>query len=287
MLSIAIVNYNNCKEIEKCLESVSATKNSLETEIFVFDNNSNDGSAHMVETKFPKVRLMKNKENVGLSRAINEILKKISGDYILFLDSDTEVKPRALQNLVDFLRKNEDVGVVGARVFNEDGSIQETARRFPNLLSGLFGRRALVTRIFPNNPISAKFMCIDNIDTTNPFEVDYVSAACMMMKKKVVSKLKFMDEDFFVYWTDVDWCKRAKDEGYKIFCIPSAKVIHYERYQPERRKNPKMIIDFHRGAYNYYSKHNASGTFSPMKLFSFVTLTVRTLFHLFLNEFKK
>lgn len=287
LLTIAIVNYNNRKELEKCLRSIQDTKGALKLEIYVYDNNSTDGSPEMISANFPSVYLMRSSRNQGLTFALNIIFKNASGQHILVLDSDTEMSPNALQDLSNFLLKRNDVGIVGPRVFGEDGFLQETARRFPNFLSGLFGRRALMTRLFPNNRVSKRFMCMENINSTKPFEVDYVSTACMMMKKEVLDKTGYMDEDFFVYWTDVDWCRRAKNNGFKIFCVPSAKIIHYERYKPWIKKSPKMIIDFHRGAYLYYRKHNIKSKFSPLKLLSAFVLILRTGLHLFLNHFRR
>ena len=287
LLSIAIVNYNNRKELEKCLRSLHETKRSLELEIYVYDNNSTDGSPKMIRTSFPSVRLIRSRQNRGLTTALNIIFRKTSGDHILVLDSDTELSSNTLQDLSSFLLNRNDVGIVGARVYSEDGSIQETARMFPTFLSGLFGRRALMTRLFPHNRISRRFMCMENLNSNGPFEVDYVSTACMMMKREVLNKTGYMDEDFFVYWTDVDWCRRVKNNGFKIFCVPSAKIIHHERYKPWIKKSPKMIIDFHRGAYLYYRKHNIKLKFSPLKLLSATILILRTALHLFLNNFKR
>jgi len=286
-LSIVIVNYNNRQELDVCLYSINKTKGLLDLEIFVYDNNSSDGSQDMVKAKYPFVNLIANDRNLGLSRVINSSLKKLTGEYILFLDSDTELKSNALQNLISFLQGVDDAGIAGPRVYNEDGSMQETTRRFPTFFSGLFGRRAVITRLFPGNPISRRFLCMENIHAKEPFEVDYISAACMMMKREVVSKLRAMDEKFFVYWTDVDWCRRAKNSGYKVFCVPSAKIIHYERYKPWKKKNPKMIMDFHRGAYIYYRKHNIRWKFSPLHFICASALAARASIHLLLNYFKR
>lgn len=287
LLSISIVNYNNRRELEKCLHSIYETKGSIKLEIYVYDNNSTDGSPEMIRTRYPSVYLIRSSRNQGLTFALNIIFKKASGHHILVLDSDTELGPNTLQNLSSFLSNRKDVGIVGPRVFGEDGSIQETARRFPTFFSGLFGRRALMTRLFPNNRISRRFMCMENVNSTEPFEVDYVSTACLMMKREVLEKTGCMDEDFFVYWSDVDWCRRVKNNGYKIFCVPSAKITHYERYRPWIKKSPKMIIDFHRGAYLYYRKHNIKSRFSLLKLLSAAVLILRTGLHLFLNYFKR
>ncbi|MHC4124856.1 MAG: glycosyltransferase family 2 protein [Planctomycetota bacterium] len=287
LLSIAIVNYNNRNELGKCLQSIYQTKGAMETEIFVFDNNSSDGSPQMVESLFPQINLTKNPENIGLTRALNFILKKVSGNYILFLDSDTQLKDGALQGLLSFLSRNRQAGIAGARIYNAEGSIQETVRRFPGFNSGLFGRRSLITRLFPDNPISRKLMCMESLNAYEPFEVDYVSAACMMMKREVFDKIGFMDKVFFVYWCDVDWCRRARNSGFKVFCIPSAKVIHYEMNQPWRKKSSKMIIDFHKGAYNYYRKHHIKNPVSVKNTFAISALLLRAVFHLCLNQFKQ
>jgi len=286
MLSIVIVNYNNRVELERCLRSIYETGRGIEVEVLVFDNNSTDGSAEMVRSGFPSVTFVESDKNIGLTRAANVLLRKASGEYVLLLDSDTEVMPGAIRGLVDFVSTRPGVGVAGPRILNEDGSVQETARRFPNFLSGLFGRRAVLTRLFPGNPVSARFMCKDNLEATGPFEVDYVSAAAMMFRREVLSRVGLMDEEYFVYWSDVDWCRRIKDSGFKVFCVPAARVVHYERYQPRRRKNPRMIVDFHKGAYLYYRKHNARGALSVKNFFAAGALSLRTALHLCLNHFK-
>ncbi|MFX0197550.1 MAG: glycosyltransferase family 2 protein [Candidatus Hodarchaeota archaeon] len=286
-LSVCIVNYNNKNELIICIESVINGIKRLKGEIIVYDNNSSDKSAEMIIENFPSVRLIKSFENVGLARAANEILKIAKGKFILLLDSDTEVKAEAIYNIVNFLRDNNDVGVVGARIYNSDNSVQQTARRFPNLLSGLFGRRAFITRIFPNNPISKYFLCADYINSTQPFEVDYVSAACMLFRREIVTEIGGFDNDYFVYWVDVDWCRRVKNKGYKVFYVPSAKVIHYERFQPKRKKSPKMIKDFNCGAYLYYQKHHVKDPLSLKNLMAITVLLIRTKLCLFLNIFKK
>ena len=289
LLSIAIVNYNNKKELKNCLDSIETTIKDTKKEVFVCDNNSSDGSADMVQENFPDVNLIRNNENIGLSRAVNIILKNISGDYTLLLDSDIELKPGAIQNLLKFLNDNPNVGVVGPRIYTPDGSIQESARRFPNFLNGLFGRRSLMTRIFPNNPISKRFLYTEYIDATEPFEVDFVIAACILTRKEVLDKIGMFDEGFFVYWSEVDWCRRVKNDKYRVFCIPSAKIIHYERYKPWNWKkgNPRMIKDFNKGAYLYYRKHNVKNSFSFKNLMAVSMLSLRTGILLCVNHFKK
>ena len=287
VLSIAIVNYNNKQELELCLHSLSVHEGSADWEIFVWDNDSSDGSADMVAALFPQVHLMRGRKNLGLSRGLNQILPLVRGDFILFLDSDTEVLGQSLNLMLTFLQDHTEVGIVGPRIFNADGSIQETARRFPNIFSGLFGRRALFHRLFPDNVLSRHFMCKDEYQTTQPFEVDYVSAACLLMRREVQEANGFLDENFFVYWTDVDWCRRSSYHGFKIFCFPAAKVIHYERYQPEKRKNPRMIMDFHKGAYRYYLKHHIKWLGSPLIAVSAAVLIIRAGLYLFFNHFKK
>lgn len=286
LVSIAIVNYNNRAELEKCLESIDKTKGSIETEVLVFDNGSSDGSSEMVEKRFPEVRLTQNAENLGLTKAMNALLEKSRGEHILVLDSDTELEADCLSNLSNFLDDNPRVGIVGGRVFYDDGRMQETARSFPNALSGLFGRRALFTRLWPGNPISRHFLLADKTDESKPFEVDYVSAACLMLRREVLQKVGPMDVDYFVYWCDADWCRRAKNAGFSVFCVPSARIVHHERYQPKLRKNPRMIKDFHRGAYLYYTKHVAPRRYHITRYIAWLLLSSRTALHLATNTFK-
>ncbi|MBI5183947.1 MAG: glycosyltransferase family 2 protein [Nitrospinae bacterium] len=291
LLSIGIVNYNNKKELKNCLSSIEETIKDIQKEVFVCDNNSSDGSADMVRKDFPDVNLIRNSKNLGLSKAINIILKSIGGDYFLLLDSDTELRHGAIQYLLKFLNNNPDVGIVGPRIYTHEGAIQESARRFPNFLNGLFGRRSLMTRIFPNNSISKRFLCIDYINATEPFEVDFVIAACILTRKEVIDKVGVFDEDFFVYWSEVDWCRRVKSDKYKyrVFCVPSAKIIHYERYKPWNWKkgSPRMIKDFNKGAYLYYRKHHVKNRFSLKNLMAISMLSLRTGILLCVNHFKR
>lgn len=285
-VSVAIVNYNNKEEIRRCIASIRATRGDIAADVHVFDNASRDGSADMIRSEFPDVDLIANDANIGLTRALNRILRSASGEYVLLLDSDTELKEGSLRGLVEFLDGNPAAGAAGPRIFNEDGTIQESARRFPNILSGLFGRRAMLSRLFPGNPITRKFMMAELWESEDPYPVDYVSAACMIVRRGILDRIGLLDEQFFVYWCDVDLCRRVNDQGYRVWCVPRSRIIHYERYQAHRKKNWRMIVDFHRGAYNYYRKHNAAGIRFPLRYPAFVLLMMRAATHLLLNEFK-
>lgn len=285
-LSISIVNYNTKDLLRKCLESIYESIEKINFEVFVFDNNSNDGTAEMLKEEFPQVKLIENHQNIGLSKANNKVFQSARGKYLLLLDSDTIVLSSALHTMSNFLDTYSEVGVVGGKILNPDYTVQGTARSFPTPINAFFGRRSRLTRAFPDNRFSRKYLTCLSKDSTEPFEVDWVSAACLMFRRKIIEQIGLMDEDFFVYWVDADWCKRIKDAGWKIYYLPQAKVIHMERYKTGQKVSNKMIIDFHKGVYHFYRKHYAKSILNPMSHVALIGLIIRGTILLMVNAFR-
>jgi GT2 family glycosyltransferase len=208
------------------------------------------------------------------------------GKYILLLNSDTKVIGVALKKLVLFLDSHPKVAVVTARLVYPDLSDQGVARNFPTPINAFYGRKSILTKFFPNNRFSKKYL-VSRMHTTNvPFEVDWVSGACLMVKKKVIEEIGPMDEKFFMYWEDVDLCFRIKQKAWKIFCVPEAVVIHYEGKSTPRKHNNRLIVEFSRSAYRFFRKHQTRSFFEIMNFVAIFGLTLRTLVLLALNVFK-
>jgi GT2 family glycosyltransferase len=205
------------------------------------------------------------------------------GKYILLLNSDTRIIDDALEKLVRFMDTRHDVSVVTPRLVYPDLSDQGGARTFPTPINVLFGRTSLLTRLFPNNRYSKKYLLSRVHTSDDPFEVDWVSGACMMLRKKVIDEVGPLDEKYFMYWEDVDLCFRIKQQGWKIVCVPEAKLIHYEGKSTSRTIRTRCIIEFNRGAYRYYRKYHIRSPFEIMNFVSIFGLTLRMVLFIGMN----
>lgn len=276
-LSVIIVNYNGGELVLDCLKSLLRNPPNCPYEVLVVDNCSVDNSAATIANQFGSVRLLQMESNRGLTKAFNYGISHSLGEHILSLDNDTIVNPGALDSMVEFLDQTPKAGACGAKLVNPDGSPQHTARRFPNAWNSLFGRGTLLTRWFPNNMISNRYLMRENESLDVPYEVDSLSAACLMVRRSAIDQVGPLDENFFVYWCDTDWCFRIKAGGWKIFSLPSHEIIHNENSRTRHRKGRRIrgVLDFHKGVYRFYRKHYIRSAWNPMNLVALVGLTTR------------
>lgn len=285
-LSIVIVNYNGGELILDCLKSLLKNRASAPFEIIVVDNASTDDSVGEIISQFPAVRLVAMETNTGLTKGFNRGIDESRGRYILSLDNDTVVLPGSLDAMIEFLEQAPKAGACGVKLVYPDGTPQRTARRFPHPLNAFFGRRSLLTKIFPNNPVSRNYLMADFEGCANAYPVDTLSTACMLVRREVIDDVGAFDENFFVYWSDTDWCYRIKQAGWAIYSIPTATVIHYENIQDRHRKRRRirMIVDFHQGVYRFYRKHYVRWAWHPMNAIAVVGLTARAFVLVLLDE---
>ena len=288
-LSIVIVNYNGGELVDLCMASLRQHPLHDLMEVIVLDNGSTDGSAERIEKDYEQVVMVRLGANLGLAKAFNEGIRLSSGRYIMSLDNDTEVLDGSLDALVEFLDAHPQVGVAGSRLLNPDLSIQQTARRFPHPLNALFGRRSWLTKWFPNNPISRRYLMPEFESSEEPYCVDWVSTAALVARREVIEKVGGLDEGFFVYWVDADWCYRVNKGGWEIYCVPASKVIHNENLKAGRRdkRRTRMIVDFHKGVYRYYRKHYLRYWWTPMGLVTLAGLGTRVLCLLAADEMQR
>lgn len=279
-LSIIIVNFNGGQLIDNCLESIYQYPPEVPFEVVLVDNASTDGSYDRVRASYPQTVCISETENLGLARAFNQGLRVAKGRYLLSLDNDTRVLPGALQALIAAVQKDPATGIAGSILLNPDHTVQRTFRRRPSALNAIFGRRSLITKLWPSNPLSSRYLMNEKLSATQPFEVDWVSTAALMITRDALDNVGGLDEDFFVYWVDADWCARVKRSDYKIVAVPDSKIIHDENLKAKRRtrRSAKMIKDFHRGAFLYYRKNHARGFLNPMAAVAFVGLSLRAMF---------
>jgi len=252
-LSITIVNYNSGDLLEQCLNSVWGEGSEIEFETFVVDNASSDDSWGRIRETFPQVNLIRNEDNRGFARANNQAVRRSRGRYLLLLNPDTILRAKALERMVQFMDKYPRAGAVGAKLLDPEGTIQLSCRSFPSYRTAVFNRYSLLTKLLPGNKFSREYLMAD-WDHSVAREVDWVSGACLMMRREALDEIGLLDERFFMYAEDVDWCYRAKQKGWKVYFVPQAEVVHYIG-QSSRKASRKAIIERHRSIYRFYRKH--------------------------------
>lgn len=271
-----MVSYNARQFLQTCLRTIFDRAYPWPVEVLVVDNASNDGSAELVQTGFPSAKLVPAGRNLGFAKANNLAFASAHGDYLLMLNTDTEVQGDALVRLVDFLDRHPDVGIVSGRLVYPDLRDQGVARTFPTPMNALFGRRSLLTRLFPNNRYSRQYLLSRRHSAATPFEADWVSGACLLFRRRLLEQLGGLDERFWMYWEDADFCYRAKQGGWRVFCVPEAVVVHHEGKSSGGRGNWKTIVEFNRSAYRYYRKHYLKPR-HPATVLAAVFLSMRTV----------
>ena len=286
-LSIIIVSYNCWNHISACLKSVFASDLKPD-EIVVIDNASVDKTPErLAESYGSGIRLVVNPVNTGHARAVNQGLRLVNADRVLLLDADTELKPDMIRLLCEFMDSHPGASMAAPRMYGPDGALHDSARNFPSAINGLFGRQSLLTRLFPRNRFSRRYLATDRSGDETPFRVEHVSAACMLFDRSVVGAAGLWDEGYSGYWVDADWCKRIGKSGGVIYCVPAAVVIHHEQNSRTRKKNPARIVSFHAGVYRFYRIHYTYGAWDPRSIAAAAFLALRALSLLTINAFKK
>lgn len=222
-LSIIIVSWNVEEKLKENLTSIYKSEAGFEFEIFVVDNASSDNTAEMVKKEFPQVCLIENKDNLGFTKANNIAIKQAQGDFILLLNPDMRVLPDTLKNMVSWMEAHKEAGVASCLLKNEKGEIIKHVRRFPTVWDQL----AVVLKIphvFP--PVLDKYIIAD-FDYTKEAEVDSIRGAFFMIRREVIEKLGGLDERYFIWFEEVDYCKQVKNAGWKIMYTPEAGVVDY------------------------------------------------------------
>ena len=263
-LSIIIINYNVKYFLEQCLYSVENAILNIDAEIIVIDNNSNDGSKEFFADKFPNVKFIWNKENIGFSKANNIGQAQATGKYILFLNPDTIVADDCFKKCIDFFGTHQNIGALGIRMIDGGGKfLKESKRGFPSLFPSLFKLFALTT-LFPKSKIFARYY-LGNLSEYENHIVDVLSGAFMLMEKKVLDKIGGFDEDFFMYGEDIDLSYRVQNAGLKNYYFSESTIIHFKG-ESTKKGNLKYVQLFY-GAMNLFlQKHN---TLAKSILYSF------------------
>lgn len=270
-LSIIIVSWNTRELLDRCLTALQAELSQLsldghsltdgsstthEWEVFVVDNDSQDGSADMVDCKHGWVRLIRNGENLGFARANNQALKMAAGDFVLLLNPDTEVQTGSISTLLAFLRDHPQCGVVAPQLLNTNGSIQRSCRAFPTFVGMLYELIGLSRVFSAGSSYGSRFRAYKMLDWNHDDErqVDQPMGACLMTRKEVLDEVGLLDEGYFMLFEEVDWCYRVKKKGFEIWFTNNSKVVHHHG-QSIKQVKVRMILSSHRGLYRFWHKH--------------------------------
>ncbi len=262
-LSVIILNWNARNYLEKSLESLVCAAHDLNFEVIVVDNDSEDESVALVQEKFPTVAVIANRENRGFGAGNNLALPQAKGRYTLFLNPDTVVTAGALAGMVAFADAHPDIGILGPKLRNGDGSLQYSCRRFPNLATGFF-RNTPLGRLLPKNKFASDYL-MKEFDHAAPLDVDWVSGAALMMRRELINQIGAFDEDFFMYCEDVDVCWRAgkavmpNGKNWRVTYFPGSVIYHLIGKSSDLVPT-RMTYEFHRSQYLFYKKHYAATT---------------------------
>lgn len=274
-ISVSIVNYNAGDFLLRCLESLEKSTN-VDLDIYVVDNASSDNSLEKAIKKFPKVNFIKNQENLGFSKAHNQILRKIKTEFILILNPDTEVSSDAISKMVLFLEKNPKVGALTCKLVLENGKLDWASHRgFPTPLASFM--------YYFLKDDSLYHLSKKSLDT--PHEVDAISGSFFMTRKSVLEKVGLFDEDYFMYAEDIDLCYRIKKAGLKIMYVPTATTIHHKGVSSGLKKHSQHVTtaDLVTKKRSYDSFYNAMEIFYKKRMKQSYPFFVNWLVYLGIN----
>lgn len=253
-VSTVIVNWNTCDILRDCLASLYANTRDVEFEVIVIDNASSDGSVDMVKSEFPQVKIIANAENRGFAAANNQGIAATEGRYVLLLNSDTVVLDGAIDKVVAFADTYPKAGITGCRVLNEDKTLQLSCFMFPSVLN-VFLLTTYLYKLFPKS----KFFGRSRMtwwDGSDIREVDVVTGCFMLVRQEAIKQVGMMDEGFFMYWEETDWCYRFKQAGWKVMFTPDAQIIHIGGVSSKQVK-PKMVWHWRKSMLLFFKKHKS------------------------------
>ena len=254
-VSIVVVTHRHRPFIERCLDALGRVRDELSCEVFVVDNLSEDGTAELVAAKYPWVRLSVRDRRCGFSDNNNFAMREASGRYVLLLNPDTEIRPGALRTLARFMDGRSDAGIAGAKLLFPDGATQPSCRRFPTFSTFLV-RRTPLRFVMRSSAANARHLMLDQA-ASGPTEVDWVLGACMFVRREAIQQVGLLDEGYFLYVEDIDWCYRMRQKGWKTFWVPEAEVVHHHQATSDR-----ALVGWHswthlKSMFRYYRKHLA------------------------------
>jgi GT2 family glycosyltransferase len=276
-LSVIIISYNEKDLLRNCLKSILSSQTDYKYEVIVTDSGSSDGTADMVRMEFPQIKLLDNKQNLGFSKGNNVAIKQASGRLVLLLNADTTIRPDTLDLSIKYIDNHPGVGAMGGKVLLPTGRLDPSARRrFPNPANAflrLFGLKSL-----------SDYNITAPID--QEMEVDAIMGAYFLVKREVIDKVGLLDEDFFMYGEDLDYCWRIKKAGYKIMYYPAAEITHF-KYGASKTVPFKTIGWAHSAMKIFYQKHYAQEHNFLFNQIIYLGISLRKYFVIAKNLFRR
>jgi GT2 family glycosyltransferase len=277
-VSVIIVGLNASKYVQECFASLEAAEwDGVSFDLIYVDNGSRDDTLAMLTREFPQVTVIANATNLGFCKAANQGAGLARGRYFFFLNDDTLVLGNAVAALVRHADGNADLGALGGRLLNTDGTEQYSGRRFPSPWNAIFGRRSALTKVLPDVGPVRDYLYKGPLARGEAFDVDWVSAAAVLFPRDVFAGIGGFAEDYY-YWHEVIFCDRVRRFGKRVCLVPAAKIIHHEGKGSGARPfavRRKHIIGFHRGGYRCYCEHFELGRWSPVRLLVAAMLITR------------
>ncbi|WP_297980572.1 glycosyltransferase family 2 protein [uncultured Methanobrevibacter sp.] len=292
-LSIVIVNYNTFKLTKETIDSCLAEPTHYTYEIFLVDNKSTDDSLSRLEDYFKDeinrgiLKVIANSANKGFANANNLAIREARGEFVLLLNSDTLVKEATIDKCMDYVSQkiNADVGALGCKVTLADGSLDKACKRsFPNPANSFYKLFNIKTNSEKDN------YNLDNLDDDGVYEIDCLTGAFMLVRKTTIDDIGLLDDTFFMYGEDIDWCYRIKQAGWKIIYFGQSEIIHYKGASSEdkktKKRNPKLIYEFYRAMYVFYKKHYTKKYNFLVNIVVYIGIFVLLAFNLLRNAFR-
>lgn len=285
-LSICIVSLRTRALLQDCLNSIAETTTQLKYEIIVVDQNSGDGTAEMLRDSFPDVKLIRTPGNEGFTRPMNLAMKAARGKFVAQLNPDILVHPGTFEQLCDFLEAHPEAGIVGPKVLNPDGTLQAPCRRGDARPWAVISYFTGLSKLFSDKAFFNGYLLshLDE-DQTNP--VDGVSGSCMIVRREVIEDIGYLDELFFAYQEDADYCLRARKSGWQVFYLPEARITHFGGQGGSRVEPYRSIFAWHKSYYLYYRKHFAADYFILFNWLYYTAMGLKLLFVLLKNALSR
>lgn len=308
-LSICIVTLNASDYLRNCLRSIAEQSSQLnwidanipapsqpgETdksghamlnmEMIIVDNGSSDDTITMLKREFPLARLILNEKNLGFAHPINQALRVSQGKYMLLLNPDTIVLPGAFNELVQYQESHPEVGICGPKVLNRDGTLQKACRRGVSRPWAAFSYFSGLSKLFPHSKFFGGYL-LNYLDENQVCEVDGISGSCMLIRRQMLEQIGNLDEQFFAYQEDADYCFQAKKAGWKIVYLPTAQIIHFGGQGGSRVQPYRSIFEWHRSYYLYYRKNLARDYFFLFNWFYYFLMGIKLVIALIANFFR-
>ncbi len=285
MLSICILTLNARDYLRECLLSIAAHTRAPH-EIIVADNGSTDGVGEMLAREFPHAQFIPGTHNEGFARPVNRAMRRARGAYLALLNPDTLVQESAFDTLIAYLEAHPRAGIVGPKVLNPDGTLQGPCKRGEPRPWAVISYFSGLSRRFPDKPLFNGYL-LSHLPEDEPARVDGVSGSCMLIRRQVIDDIGYLDERFFAYQEDADYCARARAAGWEVHYVPAARVIHYGGQGGSGAQPYRSLLAWHHSYYLYYRKHLAQDYFFLFNWFYYGLMSLKFLSALGLNLLRK